>query len=166
VYFKICEEKPYIVFLEVVEGDWIYNFHVQHLVNFYTKIWWKINSNRAPVNWNRAHRPRCPFPMRARTPRPGSPPLGAARRRVPVVRTRAPRIASPTVASPPYARPPRERTTTASLPSRRRHPWPRAGLLKTLLSPLRAPSRASPCHCCRRQELVHPLALAAGRQLS
>jgi hypothetical protein len=49
VYFKICEEKPYIAFLEVVEGGWIYNLHVQRLVNFYTKIWRKINSNRALV---------------------------------------------------------------------------------------------------------------------
>jgi hypothetical protein len=56
VYFKIREEKPYIVFLEVVEGSWIYNFHGHHLVKFYTKIWRKMNSNTAPATRVRVER--------------------------------------------------------------------------------------------------------------
>jgi hypothetical protein len=64
----------------------MYNFHVQCLVNFYTKIWRKINSNTAPATRVREERraprrprpraplealhPRRPFPRCARVPRP------------------------------------------------------------------------------------------------
>jgi hypothetical protein len=56
VYFKIREEKPHIAFSEIVEGSRIYNFYVQRLVNFYTKIWRKMNSNTAPATRVRVER--------------------------------------------------------------------------------------------------------------
>jgi hypothetical protein len=56
VYFKICEEKPHIAFLEVVEGDKIYNFCVQSLVEFYSKFWRNSNLKSVPATHFRAGR--------------------------------------------------------------------------------------------------------------
>jgi hypothetical protein len=46
---KIRWEKHPRAFLEVVEGDWIYNFRIQILFNFYSKFWRKSCLNRGTV---------------------------------------------------------------------------------------------------------------------
>jgi hypothetical protein len=58
--------------VKVVEGSWIYNFPIHHILHFYSKIWRKSISNRASLKSGRLSRDRprrrAPAPPRARPP--------------------------------------------------------------------------------------------------
>jgi hypothetical protein len=139
---KIRREKHPRAFLEVVEGDYIYNFHVHCLVKFYSSFWRFLRLNCGTVNFCRAGDAA---PRRAATSRARACPRHA----VPAS-TSGPTQPHPEVRPFPRSRVPRSGALQGASKSRE----PRAAPRFTLRALARAARRA--CRCPRSGGCARP----------